>query len=85
MALPGTESRRPATADSPEELDGTLVGDNSGSDGALKRMSLYLDADLYWRIREYAHRHRTRMHPIIVRELKKIMNELEAADAAASS
>ena len=82
--LPGTESRCSATADLPEELDGDLAEGNSGADGTVKRMSLYLDADLYWRIREYAHRHRTRMHPIIVRELKRIMNELEAADAAAS-
>ncbi|OSI67401.1 hypothetical protein BSZ21_17570 [Bradyrhizobium canariense] len=58
---------------------------NSGADASTKRMSLYLDADLYWRISDYAHRNRSKMHPIILRELRKIMNELEADERASSS
>lgn len=60
------------------DLDPRQVNSASAPDATTKRMSLYLDPDLYWRISDYAHRHRTKMHPVIVRGLQRMMDELEA-------
>jgi hypothetical protein len=59
-------------------LDRRQVNSAAAPDATTKRMSLYLDPHLYWRISDYAHRHRTKMHPIIVRGLQRMMDELEA-------
>jgi hypothetical protein len=61
------------------------VNSASAPDATTKRMSLYLDPDLYWRISDYAHRHRTKMHPVIVRGLQRMMDELEAEASAPAS
>ncbi|MBR0821471.1 hypothetical protein [Bradyrhizobium liaoningense] len=67
-------------ADSREDLSKIAMKSPSGADAATKRMSLYLEEDLYWRISDYAHRHRTKMHPVVVRGLQRLMDELEAND-----